>query len=168
VGRKHPALMSEQDCVIHFARFLSESGVPWESIHHEVSVSRWLFEPPHPAATADGANRWRVDMTLLGSDEFLAARLPATDSRFQFDACLEFAYLSDFWTLDGVHPYGEPAKGRMKVAADVQKVARYLSAGACRLGYVIVFAECDWGFPSSFASEAENDTGCRLRFVCGY
>ena len=52
VGHKYPTLLSEQDCVIHFARFLGEVGVRWDAIHHEVSASRWLFEPPHPAATA--------------------------------------------------------------------------------------------------------------------
>src|SRR5437762_1120536 len=85
IGFRHPALVSEQDCVIHFARFLNEVGVPWEDIHHQVSVSRWLFEEPHPAATA-GANKWRVDLTLLKSVDFLDASLPATEPGFQFDA----------------------------------------------------------------------------------
>jgi hypothetical protein len=40
VGRKYPVLLSEQDCVIHFARFLGEVGVEWDAIHHQVSVSR--------------------------------------------------------------------------------------------------------------------------------
>jgi hypothetical protein len=56
--------------------------------------------------------RWRVDLALLKSEEFLAADLPATEPGFKFDALLEFAYLGDFWTLERVHPYGEPAKGR--------------------------------------------------------
>jgi hypothetical protein len=98
IGFKHPALVSEQDCVIHFARFLNEVGVPWDAIHHQVSVSRWLFEEPHPAATA-GANRWRVDLALLRSEDFLGAHLPATAPGFQFDACLEFGYLTDYWTV---------------------------------------------------------------------
>lgn len=168
VGHRHPALLSEQDCVIHFARFLNEAGVPWDAIHHQVSVSRWLFEPPHPAATAGASKwRWRVDLALLGSEDFVAARLPATDPSFMFDACLEFAYLSDFWTLPRVHPYGEPAKGREKVQKDVEKVARYLAGGACRVGYVIVFEECDCGFSSTFVSDAEASDGCRVRFVRG-
>ena len=169
VGHRHPALLSEQDCVIHFARFVNEAGVPWDAIHHQVSVSRWLFEHPHPAATV-GANqrRWRVDRALLRSEEFLRARLPATDPAFMFDACLEFAYLSDFWTLPGVHPYGQPAKGREKVQNDVEKVGRYIAGGACRAGYVIVFEECDCEFPPTFVSEAEASHGCRVRFVRGY
>jgi hypothetical protein len=40
VGFKFPTLLSEQDCAMHFARFLNEAGVPWEAIHHQVSCSR--------------------------------------------------------------------------------------------------------------------------------
>jgi hypothetical protein len=167
VGFKYPSLLSEQDCVIHFARFLNEAGVPWEAIHHQLSVSRWLFEPPHPAATA-GGSRWRADLALLDSDDFLGATLPATDPSFAFDACFEFAYLQDYWTLPGVHPYGQPKKWLEKVQADVEKIGRYLAAGACRLGYVIVFEECDSGFSPTFASDALADHGCRVRFVRGY
>ncbi len=89
-GFKHPALLSEQDCVMHFARFLSETGVPWEAIHHQVSGSRWMFDKPHPAATNPGESRWRVDLALLTSDDFLAATLPSIEPGFQFDAFLEF------------------------------------------------------------------------------
>lgn len=167
VGHKHPALLSEQDCVINFARFLNEAGVPWDAIHHEVSVSRWMFDHPHPAATA-GSNKWRVDLALLKSKDFLAARLPATEPGFQFAACLEFAYLSDFWTLPGVHPFGQPAKGHEKVQKDVEKINRYLAGSACRTGYVVVFEECDCGFSRTFVSNAEASHGCRVRFVRGY
>jgi hypothetical protein len=167
VGYRHPALVSEQDCVMHFARFLNESGVAWESIHHQVSVSRWLFDSPHPAATA-GDKRWRVDLALLEAADFLHADLPAVHPGFEFDAFLEFAYLSDAWTQEGSARFGEPEKGRKKVAADVEKIGRYLKAGACRSGYVIAFEECDFGFSSVFAAEAEEQYGCRVRFVRGY
>jgi hypothetical protein len=93
---------------------------------------------------------------------------PYTDSPFKFDAMLEFAYLSDFWTLPGVHPYGEPAKGRKKVQKDAEKIGRYLAGGACRAGYVIIFEDCDWGFPEKFVSDAERNQGCRVRFVRSY
>jgi hypothetical protein len=165
VGGKHPALVSEHDCVIHFARFLNEAGVAWEDMHHQVSRSRWLFEPTHAASDA---GRWCVDLALLRSADFLAASLPSTDSSFQFDASLEFAYLGDYWMLPGVHPYGQPAKGRLKVENDVDKVGRYIAADVCRAGYVIVFEECDSGFADGFAGQAEARTGCRVRFIRGY
>ncbi len=167
VGFKHPAILSEQDCVMHFARFLNEAGIPWDAIHHQVSVSRWLFESPHPAATA-GARKWRVDLALLRNEDFLAARLPATTSGFRFDACLEFAYLPDSWTVPDATAYGEPAKSRTKVEKDIDKIGRYLDGGVCRAGYAIVFEESESGFSPTFASEAEANTGCRVRIIRGY
>lgn len=170
IGFKHPALVSEQDCVIHFARFLNECEVRWDAIHHQVSVSRWLFDHPHPAATAatPGERRWRVDLALLRSEDFLAADLPAVEPGFQFDAFLEFAYLSDYWKVPRARRWGDPAKGHEKVRKDVEKIARYLARGVCRAGYVIVFEECDWEFSRTFVSDAEARHGCRVRFVRGY
>src|SRR5215211_2942171 len=88
VGHKYPALLSEQDGVIHFARFLNEAGVAWEDIHHQVAMSRWMFDAPHPAATkmTQGERQRRIDLALLRSQDFLAAKLPATEAGFQFDA----------------------------------------------------------------------------------
>jgi hypothetical protein len=54
------------------------------------------------------------------------------------------------------------------VKDDVAKVATNLTGGACRLGYVIVFAECDYGFDDAFVAETEATTGCRVRFIRGY
>lgn len=167
VGFRHPALLSEQDCVMQFARFLNECGVGWEAIHHQVSVSRWLFDGAHPAATRE-ARRWRVDLALLRSEDFLTATLPAEEPGFRFDAFLEFAYLGDSWAQEGSVAWSEPEKSRAKVGADVEKVAGYLAKSACEAGYVIVFEECDYGFPVDFAAEVEARTGCRVRFVRGY
>lgn len=169
IGRKHPALLSERDCVINFARFLNEEGVPWDAIHHEVSVSRWMFDKPHPAATmmTVAQRRRRVDLVLVQTEDFLAARLPAVEPGFQFDAFLEFGYLSDYWKVPGARVFGgDPAKGRRKVEDDVEKIGLHLASGACRVGYVIVFEECDWGFAETAAADAEvNHHGCRVRFI---
>lgn len=40
VGWRQPAILSERDSVINFARCLNEEGVRWDAIHHEVSISR--------------------------------------------------------------------------------------------------------------------------------
>jgi hypothetical protein len=171
VGHKYPALLSEQDGVIHFARFLNEAGVTWEAIHHQVAISRWIFDAPHAAATTmtPGERRRRIDLALLRSDEFLSAKLPATEPGFQFDAFLEFKYLSDYWTLPKAQVFGrDPVRGRQNVEADVQKMTRHLGTGACRLGYVIVFEECDWGFEEAFAANTEASSACRVRFIHGY
>jgi hypothetical protein len=171
VGRKHPAILSERDCVINFARFLNQAGVPWDAIHHEVSVSRWMFDQPHPAATTmtPGERRRRVDLVLVKTKDFLAAQLPAIAAGFQFDAFLEFGYLSDYWKVPGARVFGgDPAKGRKKVEDDVEKIGRHLAGGACRVGYVIVFEECDWKFAGEFAADAEAANGCRVRFIRSY
>jgi hypothetical protein len=167
VGFRHPAILSEQDCVLNFARFLNQSGVPWDAIHSEVSVSRWLFDDPHPGASA-GESRWRVDLAVIESEPFLAAKLPAKTPGFQFDAFLEFAYISDSWTVPGAMSWGEPAKSRAKVEADIRKIARYMEGAVSRLGYVIVFEEAESGFSADLVAEVETESGCRLRFVRGY
>ena len=41
-----PTILSEHDCVMQFARHLSEAGVPWEDIHPEFSPAQWMFERP--------------------------------------------------------------------------------------------------------------------------
>ena len=169
VGRRHPAILSERDCVITFTRLLHDEGVPWGAIHHEVPFSRWMFDQPHPAATAmtTAQRRRRIDLVLVKTEDFLAARLPATEPGFQFEAFIEFGYLSDYWRLRGARIFGgDPIRGREKVEADVAKIGINLTSGACRLGYVVVFEECDWGFEETFAANAEADHhGCRVRFI---
>jgi hypothetical protein len=167
VGFRHPAILSEQDCVFNFARFLNGAGIPWDAIHAEVSGSRWLFDDPHPGA-ATGGSRWRADLALIDSESFLAEELPARAPGFQFDAFLEFSYIPDSWTVLGAAPWGEPKKSRAKVEADMEKIAGYMKSGLCRLGYAIVFEEAESGFPPELAAEVEAETGCRLRFVRGY
>jgi hypothetical protein len=144
--------------------------VPWDAIHHQVSISRWLFDDPHPAATVVTPNKRkrRVDLALLKSEEFLAADLPATKPGFQFDAFLEFKYLDDYWTVEGARVFNDPDKGKDEVQEDVDKINLHLEGRACRVGYVVVFEECDWGFAPTFASESEARHGCRVRFIRGY
>jgi hypothetical protein len=111
-------------------------------------VSRWLFDKPHLAATAasEDKSRWRVDLALLTSADFLAAALPR-EPGFQFDAFLEFAYSRTSGHSPGACVYdNDPDGGRNKVIKDVTKVGRYLKSGACRVGYAIIFEECDWHF----------------------
>jgi hypothetical protein len=169
VGQRTPALLSEGDCVVAFIRFLVAVGLPWEAVHNEVSISRWIFDKPHPAATAitEHVQRRRVDLVLVDPDRFLRAELPSTSAKngFQFDVFLEFGYLTDYWQVPNVDSWGDPKGGRGKVAADVEKITRHLEAGACRLGYVVVFEECDYGFEADFAAEAEARTGCSVRFI---
>jgi hypothetical protein len=166
VGDKHPAIVSEGDCVMHFARFLHECGIPWEAIHHQVAASKWLFGEPHPAASAE--TRWSVDLAVIEQDSFRTAKLPATSGDFQFDAFIEFKYLNGTWVEPNAVAWGEPKKGRTAVLTDVAKIGRYLDAGICRTGYVVIFESCDSGFEPGFAKNSETQNGCRVRFVRSY
>ena len=116
-----------------------------------------------------GERRRRIDLVLLRSEDFLAARLPAIEPGFTFDAFLEFAYLSDYWQQPKARIFNrDPLGARQKVEQDIEKIAANLAAGACRLGYVIVFEECDHQFSTTFAADAEAKNGCRVRFIRGY
>jgi hypothetical protein len=169
VGFRSPALLSERDCVLAFIRCLLNAGLTWESIHNEVSISRWIFDAPHPAATAmtKGGLRRRVDVVLADPDTLAEAELPAaSEDGFRFEAFLEFGYLTDYWKQPKARIFSrDPIGGQKKVAADVEKIDRHLADHACRLGYVIVFEECDYGFASEFAAQAATKRGCRVRFI---
>jgi hypothetical protein len=155
---------------MQFARFLNESGIPWDAIHHQVAISRWIFDAPHPAATAitPGGKRRHIDLALLRSADFLKAKLPATEPGFQFDAFIEFGHLGDWWQQPKAAKWKAQQDGQDKVKEDVVKIAANLRSGACRVGYVIVFAECDYGFEATFAADAEAGSGCRVRFIRDY
>lgn len=167
VGHRSPWLLSERDCVVAFIRFLVEAGLPWEAIHNEVPISRWIFDEPHPAATAVSKAHRRVDLVLLDPERFAQAELPATTADgFQFDAFLEFGFLGDWWQEPKAVTWNDPrVVGQKKVADDVDKIDRHLKARACRLGYVLVFEECDHGFEDTFVAKAEAEHGCRVRFI---
>jgi hypothetical protein len=127
-----------------------------------------MFDADHPAATkmTRGQRRRTIDLALIKSEDLAAATLPATEPGFQFDAVLEFGYLSDYWTVEGAQKYGDPKKGQRKVSDDVEKVGLHLEVGACRVGYVIIFEEGDYGFEQAFKADAEaNHQGCRVRFI---
>jgi hypothetical protein len=108
-------------------------------------------------------------LALLRSEDFLAARLPATEPGFTFEAFLEFAYLSDYWQQPKARIFNrDPLGAREKVEQDIEKIGAHLAASACRVGYVIFFEECDHEFPATFVANAEAKNGCRVRLIRGY
>jgi hypothetical protein len=168
VGFRGPTLLSEADCAFHFARHLNAAGFPWEDMHLEVSLSKWLYAAGHPASGPGG--RWRADLIIAGREPFLAAELPAAVGGYAFDAVFEFKYLTNFWTVEGASKYSGPPGGRRDVEADVRKVSeRYVHRGIARLAYVIAFEECDHQFPSGWAAQAELEyPGVRVRVLRGW
>lgn len=151
-----PTILSEHDCVMHFARFLCASGVAWEDLHLELSPGQWMYltEPGAPFPK-------RIDLAVVGRDHLQAAGLPVALGKAPLDAACEFALAGNYW----MHGVGSPSTARDKVAADVVKVGHYLETGLAWLGYVIVVEECDHGFEPTFAESALSDHGVRVRFL---
>ena len=161
-GHRGPTLVSEADCVLHFARFLNDAGVPWEDMHLELSRVKSMFAMTHPTF-AEG-HKWRVDLAVVARDKLASAAPPLVDNSFRFDAFYEFALASSFW-LHG-NAFGQPTKLREKVAHDVTKIARYVELGLCDQAYVIVFEECDHGFAANPLPTLAPDV--RVRILRGW
>jgi hypothetical protein len=153
VGFEHPALLSEADCRLHFARFLVEAGVPWEAIHMELSNSIWMFDAPHPAASIP----WRTDVAIVDPTRFSSAELPAVSTEgFRFDAFLEFKFFHDPFSASLVA--NDLRRDAMKVAAD-------LATGAADAGYVIAFAERPWALRQVAAELSQQHPRVQVRVL---
>jgi hypothetical protein len=162
VGHHGPTILSEHDCALQMARALVDEGLPWEHLHAELGISKWIWAPPHPGGSLPA--RWRIDLAIVAPDRLAAANLPDTDGSFRFDAFFEFKYASDYW-LHGT-PFGNPEKTRAAVAADADKLVSCLDANICDRGYVVCFEQCDYGFPSAFSDDAEaRHPGLRVRVL---
>lgn len=138
-----PTILSEHDCVMQYARFLSQAGVAWEDMHLELSPGQWMFE------TA-GASPKRIDLAVVAPERLAGAGLPVPAGSLPLDAVFEFALASNHWKFGG----GSPRAMRAKVDQDVDKVAEYLRAGLAARGYVVVVEECDHSFPAAYAADA--------------
>jgi hypothetical protein len=148
-----PTVLSEHDCVLHFARFLAEAGVPWEDMHLELSPGQWMYERV-VGATAPK----RIDLAIVQRDQLVNAGLPVPVGHFPLQAVFEFALASNYWQFGT----GSPRALLTKVASDVTKVADYLSTGLCRHGYVVVIEECDHRFPTDYARQARERSGVEV------
>lgn len=151
-----PTILSEHDCVMHFARFLHDAGVAWEDIHMEFSAGQWMFVP------RDGAGLpKRIDLVVIDHERLANARLPAGVGGFKLEAVFEFALASNYWK----HGAGSAAKARRKVAGDVDKVGEYLLLGLAECGYVIVVEECDHAFPAEYDHGSVEPSGVCVRVL---
>src|SRR5918911_3570445 len=66
-----PTILSEHDCVLHFARFLNAAGVSWHDIHLELSPGQWMYTP-----NADAKPPKRIDLAVMGQRKLMDAGLP--------------------------------------------------------------------------------------------
>src|SRR4051812_10141732 len=116
-----PTILSEHDCVLHFARHLNRAGVPWEDQHLELSPGQWMFK----VAGSGWKPPKRIDIAIIGHERLLQAPLPVAPSEFPLDAVIEFALASNYWKFGS----GSPGIARAKVDQDGDKVAQYLRSG---------------------------------------
>jgi hypothetical protein len=138
-----PTILSEHDCVMHFARFLNQAGVPWEDMHLELAPGQWMYH-----ATASMPRR--IDLAVIAPGRLAAAGLPVAPGALPLDAVFEFALASSYWQFGS----GSAQTLRTKVDKDVAKVANYLRSGLAARGYVVVIEECDHSFPAAYAEQA--------------
>lgn len=141
-----PTILSEHDCVLHYARFLAAAGVPWEDMHMELSPGQWMYD------AATGIKPKRIDLAVIERENLAATSLPATPGSFPLDAVFEFALASSYWQ----HGVGSPKPMLKKIADDVEKVAEYLRSGLASRGYVVVVEECDHSFSADFVTDAKS------------
>ncbi len=138
VSNRGPAILSESDCVLQFARFLNKQGVPWKDIHISVAPGQWLVEK-----SVAGSRPARIDLAIVDRDRLAKRAAPLRRSKqddFLFDAIFEF-------TLAGKH---RSRAIRHSIDKDTSRVRRYLDDLWTRRGYVVIVEEADheWERPS--------------------
>ncbi len=150
-----PTILSEHDCVLHFARFLNAAGVSWEDTHLELSPGQWIYTAREGAGPPK-----RIDLAVIGRSRLMDARLPVPLGALPLDAVVEFALASNYWEFGS----GSPQSSLRKIRDDVAKVAEYLRSGLAHRGYVVVVEETDHGFPGDIEAHAPA-RGVELRLL---
>jgi hypothetical protein len=151
VGRFGPTILSEQDAILHTARLLASRGVPWDHLHLELAITKWLWEEPHPAVSL--VPKQVIDLAIISPLILQHAHLPDKSGTLVFDAFLEFKYGDGSWQHGD--PWGVPQKLRSDVEADVDKLGLCLDAGICRSAHVVCLEQVDYGFADDFVAECE-------------
>ncbi|MBJ7458596.1 MAG: hypothetical protein JHD02_05355 [Thermoleophilaceae bacterium] len=146
VSHRGPAVLSEADAVLQFARFLNKQGVAWRDMHIDVSPNQWLVEP-----TAGRSRPRRIQLAIVDRDRLVertAPFSPARDKDFLFDAIFQFKLASSSWDrprASGRKPK-PPARIEAGIKADVKKMSSNLRDLWANRGYVVVIEETDYGW----------------------
>jgi hypothetical protein len=147
-----PTILSEHDCVLHYARFLAGAGVPWEDMHMELSPGQWMYD------AIAGLKPKRIDLAVIPRGRLAGQPLPVAPGSFPLDAVFEFAHASSYWK----HGTGSPRAMLSKIDADVVKVSEYLRSGLAARGYVVVIEECDHGLAPSYVADVRGAHGVEV------
>jgi hypothetical protein len=152
-AHRGPTILSEHDCVMHFARFLAAAGLAWEDLHMELGPGQWMYN-----AQPGAPNPKRIDLAVIPRQQLAGAHLPVDAGQFPLEAVFEFAHASNYWQ------HGSGSRGTIinKIDVDIAKTGDYLRSGLAQRGYVVVVEECDHGFPDDYAERARADRGVEL------
>lgn len=134
VSNRGPAILSENDCLLQFARFLNKQGVPWKDIHLSVAPGQWLVEK-----SVAGPKPARIDLAIVDRERLAKRTAPLRRSKqeeFLFDAVFEF-------TLAGKN---RTRSLKNAIDRDTSRVRRYLDDLWTRRGYVVIVEEADHGW----------------------
>lgn len=150
VSHRGPAILSESDCVLQFARQLNDAGVSWKDIHMQVSPAKWLVDSDRHKPWV-GTRPPTIDLVI--ADRAKLARLtepfaPNKKSDYLFDAIFEFKLASNYWqrTLRNGKQANPPATVAKSVSADIKLTRRLVDGLLAPRGYVVVVEECDHGW----------------------
>lgn len=153
VGPSGPAILSESDCALQFARFLNKQGVPWKDIHVNVAAGQWLVEKG-----VAGTRPPRIDLAVVDRDRLAKRKTPLRRGKheeFLFDAIFEFTFAG-------------AARSRAHANAikrDTARVRRYLDDLWTRRGYVVVVEDADHGWERPDAKPAD---ALSVHYLRGY
>jgi hypothetical protein len=145
-SNRGPAVLSEADAVLQFARFLNKQGVAWRDIHIEVSPAQWLVQP-----TSQRVRPRKIDLAIVDRDR-LATRTapfsPAKDKDFLFDAIFEFKLASNYWNRPRKNGRAgkPPASVAKSIDTEISNMRKYLRDLWATRGYVVVIEEADYGW----------------------
>lgn len=138
-----PTILSEHDCVMHYARFLSQAGVAWEDMHLELSPGQWMYETTGASPSASTSPSWHP------------GGWPAPGCPCPPERCRSTPSSSSPWPAttgsSAAAPLApcEPRSTRTWTRSG-QAGAQVLGAR----GYVVVVEECDHSFPAAYAADA--------------
>lgn len=134
VSNHGPAILSEADAILQFARFLNKQGVPWKDIHLQVSPGQWLVD-----RAIVGSSPARIDLAIVDRDRLAKRGQPLRRHKkeeFLFDAVLEFTLVGD----------NRKRSHASAITKDTKRVRKYLDNLVAHRGYVVVVEEADHGW----------------------
>lgn len=160
-AHRGPVILSEHDCVMHFAKALNDEGVPWDHMHFELSPGQWLFP-----IEAKKKRPPRVDLAICDPVALDAASPPCRRDDFQFEYVFEFKLASAYWLWKSKGKRSKrlrpPSAIQEGIANDIKKVKKYLrpGTGLAKSGYVVVVQEVeDLATFDGFATKGKPEAG---------